>query len=101
MGSMFANFFRRLAGSTEADRGESGRAVEYKGYSIRPEPRREGSQWLTAGMITKQFDDEVKEQRFIRADRHGDKDAAENFSITKAKQIIDEQGDGLFRDGPA
>ena len=103
MGSRFADFLRRFTvprGKASA-REKSGRAVEYKGYTIRPEPRREGSQWLTAGVITKQFADEVKEQHFIRADKHGGKEAAEDFSITKAKQIIDEQGDKLFRDGPA
>ncbi len=61
--------------------------------------RREGSQWLTAGVITKQFADGVKEHRFIRAETHSTKDEADAFSITKAKQIIDEVGDRLFQKG--
>ena len=103
MGSRFADFLRRLTlpKMKASAREKSGRAVEYKGYTIRPEPRREGSQWLTAGVIAKRFADEVKEQHFIRADKHGAKEAADDFSITKAKQIIDEKGDRLFGDGPA
>ena len=46
---------------------------------------------------TKAFDDGVKEHRFIRVDTHASKDDAVSFSITKAQQIIDEQGDRLFR----
>ncbi len=62
-------------------------------------PRQQGSQWLTAGVIQKQFADEVKEHRFIRADNHSTKDDADAFSIGKAKQIIDELGDKLFQNG--
>ena len=101
MASKFTNFLRQLfarKGEDATDR-ESEGAVDYKGYTIRPNPRREGAQWLTSGVITKQFADEVKEHRFIRADAHGSKDAAADFSITKAKQIIDERGDKLFEGG--
>jgi hypothetical protein len=38
----------------------------------------------------------VKEHRFIRVDTHASKDDAIAFSITKAQQIIDEQGDRIF-----
>ncbi|MDX1540706.1 MAG: HlyU family transcriptional regulator [Geminicoccaceae bacterium] len=50
----------------------------------------------SAGLIVKQIGEEVREQTFIRVDTHSDRDAAIAFSITKAKQIIDEQGDRLF-----
>jgi hypothetical protein len=39
----------------------------------------------------------VKEHKFIRVDTHTSKDDAVAFSITKAQQIIDEQGDRIFR----
>ena len=57
------------------------------------------SQWLTAGVIKKQFADGVKEHQFIRADIHSTKDDADAFSLAKAKQIIDELGDKLFENG--
>ena len=72
-------------------------AVEYKGYRITPAPKRQASGWNTAGLIAKTFDDGVKEHRFIRVDTHSSKDDAIAFSVTKAQQIIDEQGDRLFR----
>ena len=72
-------------------------AVEYKGYRITPAPERQPSGWNTAGLIAKTFEDGVKEHRFVRVDTHSSKDDAIAFSITKAQQIIDEQGDRLFR----
>ncbi len=98
MAFKLTDWLRRLMApmSNEAEAQESEAAVEYKGCSIRPAPRRQGPQWLTAGVIAKQFPDGVREHHFIRADTHGAKDDAMAFSITKAKQIIDEQGDRLF-----
>lgn len=101
MGSKFTNFLRRLMApkDKEAADQEPGPAVEYKGYAIRPAPRREGSRWLTAGLITKEFADGVKDHHFIRAETHGSKDAADAFAITKGKQIVDEFGDRMFKEG--
>ncbi|MGQ0663645.1 MAG: HlyU family transcriptional regulator [Pseudomonadota bacterium] len=101
MGSKLTEFLRRLVNPKqgEASRPEPVAAVEYNGYSIRPTPRRQGSEWLTAGVIAKQFPDGVKEHQFIRVDTHANQADAANFSIYKAKQIIDEQGDKMFRTG--
>ena len=38
----------------------------------------------------------MKEHRFIRADRYPSLDVATEIALSKARQIIDEQGDGLF-----
>jgi hypothetical protein len=38
----------------------------------------------------------VKEHQFIRADTHHSRDEAVQFTISKAKQIIDMQGDRMF-----
>ena len=74
-----------------------GEAVLYEGYSIHPAPRQESGHWLTAGVITKAFDGgETKEHHFIRAETHGGKSEAEDFSIVKGKQIVDEFGDRMF-----
>ena len=101
MGATFSGFLRRLMGlkSRETADRDSGDIIEYKGYVIRPASRRQGAQWLTAGVITKRFEAGPKQQEFVRADTHGTKDEADAFSIGKARQIIDEQGDGLFRNG--
>lgn len=70
--------------------------VEYNGYRIRPEPYRSNNLYQTAGVIEKDFPDGVKEHRFVRADTHPGREEAVSFTVTKAKQIIDLQGDRIF-----
>jgi len=52
----------------------------------------------TAGIIEKDIDGETKQYRFVRAETHASRSDAENFALTKGRQIIDEQGERLFRD---
>jgi hypothetical protein len=70
--------------------------VEYKGYRIRAAPYPANGVYQTAGIIEKDTPDGVKEHRFVRADTHPSKDDAIAFAISKAKQIIDLQGDRMF-----
>ncbi len=101
MASMLGGFLRRLTGGggeDDAAPGARGPAVAYQGYAIHPAPRRQGSQWLTAGLITKAFPDGAKEHYFVRAETHASQDDASAFAVVKAKQIIDERGDKLFAD---
>jgi len=77
---------------------KEGEAVEYNGYRIHPAARSQNGQWLTAGVIRKQIGDEVKEHHFVRADTHASAEAANDFAVVKGRQIIDEQGERLFRD---
>ncbi len=67
--------------------------VEYNGYTIRPEPYLDDGQYQTAGVIEKEIDGVRKAHRFIRADRHPGYEEAVSFTIAKAKQIIDQQGE--------
>ena len=71
-------------------------AVEYKGYRIRPAPYRNGSAYQTAGSIEKDTAEGVKTHAFVRADTHALREDAIAFTINKAKQLIDMQGDQLF-----
>ena len=103
MGSKLGGFFRGLMGSGgsgdtggASDAPTRGEAAEYNGYSIAPACRKQGSQWLTAGVISKPFDDGVKEHHFIRADLRASKDDAEACAVMKGKRIVDEQGDKMF-----
>ncbi len=95
-----SGFFKRLFGGTAT--GEpAGPAAEpeiYGGYVIQPEPKKEGGQWHIAGVITREGAPEGPAHRFIRADTYSSKDDADEFSIRKAKQIIDERGDRLLDD---
>jgi len=90
--------FDKLFGRGERPAAEAAAeaATEYKGFSIRPTPQKQGSGWLLVGVISKGFPDGVKEHKFIRADTFAGRDEAAAFTITKAKQLIDEQGDRLF-----
>ncbi|WP_299398345.1 HlyU family transcriptional regulator [Pelagibius sp.] len=76
----------------------SAEAIEYKGFQIQPAARRQGGQWLTAGVIRKEVDGEVREHSFLRADTHASQQDADDFALVKGRQIIDEQGDRLFKD---
>jgi hypothetical protein len=82
-------------GGGEAD-APAAPAVEYKGYRIRPTPFRANGHYQTAGIIEKDTPEGVKEHRFIRADTHQSKEDAVTFAVSKAKQIIDLQGDKIF-----
>jgi len=86
----------RLAGGGGGAAEEAMPAVEYKGYRIRPAPYLNGGQYQTAGVIQKDTADGVKEHRFVRAETHSSHEEAIAFSIAKAKQIVDEQGDRIF-----
>ena len=84
------------------DDGErSGDPIEYQGYTIRPAPKSQNGQYLTAGYISKEFPDGIKEQYFIRADTHQSFDAACSHAVNKGQQIINEQQDRLFQDAPS
>ncbi len=103
MASIFGGFLRRLTGGggggdDDAAPAPKGPAVEYNGYTIQAAPRREGGQWLTAGVISKDFPEGAKSQHFVRAETHAGAEQASEFAVIKAKQIIDERGDQLFTD---
>ena len=99
MSSRLTGFLGKLFGAGAPGEGprEAGTTVDYKGYTIRPASRRQGAQWLTVGVISKAVDGATKEHHFIRADTYGSKQDADDCSVLKAKQIIDEQGDKMFR----
>jgi hypothetical protein len=71
-------------------------AVDYKGFRIRPAPYLAGSQYQTAGSIEKDTPEGLKEHRFIRADTYASREDAIAFTVVKAKQMIDLQGERLF-----
>jgi hypothetical protein len=73
-----------------------GDPVDYNGFVIRAAPFKSEGQYQTAGIITRDVAGVHKEHRFIRADRHASLDDALSFSLTKAKKIVDEQGERMF-----
>lgn len=94
------SFFRSLFGRAKPDEPapKASRTAEHGGFTIRAEPyQAEGGQWQTAGTVSKEIDGAVKEHRFVRADRFGSLDDAMDFALAKGRQLVDQQGDRMFR----
>jgi hypothetical protein len=68
----------------------------YKEFRIFPEPQSGSGGYRLAARIEKEVEGETKTHQMIRADQIQDAEEAEAFSIRKAKQLIDEQGERLF-----
>lgn len=92
------SFLRRLFGGGDAAKDEPRVAaeVEHKGFTIRATPFKQGSEFQTCGVVSKEIDGVVKEHKFIRADRFSSLEDASNVALTKGRQIVDEQGERLF-----
>jgi len=69
---------------------------EYKGFVIRALEMKAGSEFQLCGEIEKSIDGELKVKDFIRADKLSTANQAATITLAKGRQIIDEQGEGLF-----
>jgi len=88
---------RALFGGPRSGEGEKvSEPVEYKGFLIRAAPYKSEGQYQTAGTIEREIGGVRKEHRFVRADAFASYDDAANFALSKARQIIDLQGDRIF-----
>lgn len=96
------SFWTRLfGGGTSAETGPAKPTaeIEHGGFTIRAEPyRAEGGQFQTAGTVVKVVDGETREHRFVRADRFAGVEDATQFALAKGRQLVDEQGERLFRE---
>ncbi len=70
--------------------------LDYKGFAIVAAPMADGGQFRVSGLISKQFGEETKIHKFIRADVFADRDAAVQATIRKAQLIVDQSGDAIF-----
>lgn len=90
------SFWKNLFGGGEAREAAPAPGEEYKGFTIRATPMPVGSEFQLSGRIEKDVDGELKVHEFVRADRLSSRDEAVSFALAKARQLIDEQGNGLF-----
>jgi hypothetical protein len=90
------SFLSALFGRRAAPAEKAGDPVAYKGFIIRAAPYKSEGQYQTAGIIEREVDGVRKEHRFIRADAFASYDDAVNFTLGKARQIVDLQGDRMF-----
>jgi len=90
------SFLSALFGRGAAKPERESAPVEYKGYLIRAAPFKSEGQYQTAGVVERQIGGVRKEHRFIRADTFASYDDAVKFSLGKARQMIDLQGERMF-----
>jgi hypothetical protein len=68
----------------------------HNGFTLHATPYQEQGQWQMCGVIEKEIAGELKSHRFVRADRFASKEDAAQFTMSKARQIVDQTGDKLF-----
>ena len=91
--SLLSALFGKLA---PVPQGKVPESVEYKGFIIRPAPFKTEGQFQTAGTIEREVGGVRKEHQFIRADAFASFDDSVAFTLAKARQMIDLQGDRMF-----
>jgi hypothetical protein len=91
------SFWKSLFGGGSPKVAKPTRREDYNGYTIEAAPVAEGGQYQLAGRILKTIDGVEKEHAFMRADRFTSFEDAENFVFVKARQIIDQSGDRIFK----
>ncbi len=93
------SFFKKLfgGGGGAPAAPKAVKSAEHKGFTIEARPYKEGGQFQLAGVISKEIDGVRKEHSFIRADRFTSIDEAADIALVKGRQIIDEQGEKIFR----
>jgi hypothetical protein len=94
--SWLSRLFGGGGGEPAAGAHDAGAAEEYNGFTIRARVMPAGSEFQLAGTIEKQADGETRSYDFVRADRFSSRTDAASATFTKGRQLIDEQGDGVF-----
>lgn len=69
----------------------------HEGYHIRATPIAEGNTFRICAQIEKEVDGEIRSHKLLRADTVQGLEEAQKACFRKAKQVIDEQGERLFR----
>ncbi len=91
------SFLSALSGRLAAAPAEKvAEPVEYKGFVIRAAPFKSEGQYQTAGVIEREVGGVRKEHQFIRADAFATYDDAVSFTLAKARQMVDLQGERMF-----
>ena len=86
-----------VGGERVAPQADGGSAPEeYKGFVIRATPFEEGGMFQLSGVISKEGDGVTREHAFIRADRLPSREIAASMAHSKARQMIDFEGEALF-----
>ena len=99
------SFLKRIFGGAPANPGQAGDRIvateEYQGHLIEATPMKEGEQWRLAARVSKAFGDDTMTHDVIRADLFQSAEDAARHALAKARQVIDEQGDHIYRREPS
>ena len=91
------SFLKKLFGGGESSGGDKPLDTEeYKTYRITAVQMMQNGEYVLAGTVEKEVNGEVKTHKFVRADRLPSADQAAQAALAKGRQLVDEQGDGLF-----
>ncbi|WP_108397165.1 HlyU family transcriptional regulator [Devosia submarina] len=95
------SFWKNLFGGGSSNAEPAGDKVlgeeSHKGFLIKAIEMKAGSELQLAGTIEKEIGGELKIYRFVRADRMSSREDLVTLAIAKGRQIIDEQGEAIFR----
>jgi hypothetical protein len=95
------SFWKNLFGGGAAKDEPAGDKVmdqeTYKGFLIKAIEMKAGGELQLAGTIEKEVGGELKSYRYIRAERMASRDDLIPLALSKGRQIIDEQGEQIFR----
>ncbi|WP_342360594.1 HlyU family transcriptional regulator [Terrarubrum flagellatum] len=101
--SFLKSLFSKLSGGGAAEeKGDPSSAkvakeIEHEGFIIRATPYKEAGQFQLCGVIAKEVAGEMKEHRFIRAERFPSLDDAVEMTLSKGRQIVDQNGERVFK----
>ncbi|MGV6847709.1 MAG: HlyU family transcriptional regulator [Marinibacterium sp.] len=98
--SILSKLFGGARGGSGADNGagETSPAAPqmHDGFSIHPDPIRDGNQWRISARIEKEVGGTIQRHHMVRADTLQSHEAAAEASLAKAKMLIDQQGETIF-----
>ena len=95
---MLNKFINRMfGGKTEPAETQAIASEQYIGFKIEAAPVNEANGWRVAGRITREIDGTLQEHLFARADSCSDPKTAAELTLRKARQLIDEQGEKIFK----
>jgi hypothetical protein len=87
--SLFSKLFGRAKPEPEPE--------THNGYRIYPEPMKESGGYRIAARIETGEGDSLQTHKMVRADTCGSLEEAQSFSVIKARLLIDQQGEDIFR----
>lgn len=91
------SLFSKLFGGGSGGGAKGPASEDYNGFRITPEPAKEAGGFRIGALIEREADGETQTHMMIRADVCPSQDEAIRVSLLKAKSLIDQQGEAIFR----